>query len=372
MTVSQVRLSCLLKQRRGEQVIPSTTYSIAGVFGFGKGLILREAISGSETKYKSLTPLKAGDVVYSKVKAFEGAITVVPAAGHGRFVSPEFPVFRVSDSVNADYLRHLFAWEGFVDQLRGKSSGIGARRERVHPDVFLGIRIPLPELAEQRQAAEHLEKIRERTDAAASSRADGWKPVESMLAQLPWDTPLHALLGEDLDEVELESNKQYRQLGVFGKSRGIIDRGTFFAAETKYTRMLRVRAGQVVLSRLKAFEGALAIADERHDGGLVSKEFPTFTLLDGVDPHFVRAVLSCSSFEERLRARSVGLGARRERVDAQRFMSIEVPLPPLNVQRDVGRAAECAGRIRALQQRSDMLGDALLPAARNEVFSSLR
>ena len=365
MTVSQVRLSRLLKQRRGEQIIPSTTYSIAGVFGFGKGLILREAISGSETKYKSLTPLKAGDVVYSKVKAFEGAITVVPAAGHGRFVSPEFPVFGVSDSVNADYLRHLFAWEGFVDQLRGKSSGIGARRER-------GIRIPLPDLAEQRQAAEHLEKIRERTDAAASSRADGWKPVESMLALLSWDTPLHALLGEDLDEVELESNKQYRQLGVFGKSRGIIDRGTFFAAETKYTKMLRVRAGQVVLSRLKAFEGAVAIADKRHDGGLVSKEFPTFTVLDGVDPHFVRAVLSSSSFEERLRARSVGLGARRERVDAQRFMSIEVPLPPLDVQRNVGRAAECASRIRALQQRSDLLGDALLPAARNEVFSSLR
>ena len=372
MSVPIVPLRNLLTQRRGVQVVPSTTYPMAGVFGFGKGLIVREPILGSETKYKTLTPLKTDDLVYSKVKAFEGAITVVPTAGHGRFVSPEFPVFEVSDLIVADYLQHLLSWDEFVGQLRARSSGIGARRERVHPAVLLAMHVPLPDLSEQWRISAHLDGIRRALRIMAESRSEDFRPIEAALSRLPWDTPLRLLVYEDCDEVELDQNVQYRQLGVFGKGRGIIDRGTFFGSETKYTRMLRVRAGQVVLSRLKAFEGAVAIAHPDHDGALVSKEFPTFTLAGDVDPLFLRGVLTSAAFEEHLRANSIGLGARRERVDAQRFLSIKVPLPPLDAQRRVGRAVECSIRIDALRQRSSVVGGAILSAARNEVFSALR
>ena len=104
MKAVQVPLSEVLQQRHGIRVDPTSRYPIAGVFGFGRGIILRESLLGDETKYQTLTPLSVGDVVYSKVKAFEGAVTVVPPVGSGRFVSPEFPVFSVADSVDPDYL----------------------------------------------------------------------------------------------------------------------------------------------------------------------------------------------------------------------------------------------------------------------------
>lgn len=372
MTVPSVPLSHFLQQRSGLAVAPSTTYGMAGVFGFGMGLIIRENIHGSDTKYEQLTPLKAGDVVYSKVKAFEGAITIVPAIGDGRFVSPEFPVFDVSDAIGSEYLGHFLAWNGFVDQLRAKSNGIGARRERVHPTVLLGMLVPQPPLTEQRRIAAYLDSIQARIGQMIASRRNPWETIESALGGLQWNVPLRSLLHEDFDEIALESDGRYRQIGVFGGGRGVIDRGTFVGSSTKYTKMLRVRGGQVVMSRLKAFEGAVAVVPARHDGALVSKEFPTFSLAPDADPQFVRAILRSSHFEEHLRSKSVGLGARRERVDASRFLSITVPVPPPEVQRAIGAAARLAGRARALQLRSASLGSALLPAARNEVFSALR
>ncbi|MBL8926555.1 MAG: hypothetical protein JNM77_09960 [Pseudonocardia sp.] len=314
----QIPLHQILRQKRGVKVVAGTTYSMAGVSGFGRGLILREPLLGAETKYSSLTPLGVGDVVYSKVKAFEGAITVVPPTGHGRFVSPEFPVFTVADSTDPAYLHHLLAWPGFTAQLRTKSSGIGARRERVDPGRLLGIEVPLPDLLEQRRLARYLENVRERTEKSVASRTDPWGAIEHALRQLPWNTPLNTVMRADIEEVRLDPDKRYRQLGVSGK------------------------------------------------------EFHTFSIADDIDLNFIQAIIRSSAFEERLRAKSVGLGARRERVDAQRFLSIHVPLPALDVQRSIGRAAEQAARIRAVQSRSRGLADALLPAARNEVFSALR
>lgn len=142
-----------------EDVEPAKTYEIAGVYGFGRGLFKRGAISGSETSYKRLTVLHADRFVLSRLKAFEGATAVVPKAFERSYVSSEFPTFRLDEtSVLPDYLGFITRWPEFWDRLKAQSRGVGARRERVHPRQLYATTIPLPDLDEQRRVASHLDQ----------------------------------------------------------------------------------------------------------------------------------------------------------------------------------------------------------------------
>ena len=75
-------------------VDPVETYPFAGVYGFGRGLFVRDSLKGSDTTYSNFHRLHEGQLVMSQPKGWEGAITVVPKEFQGRFLSSVFPTFR--------------------------------------------------------------------------------------------------------------------------------------------------------------------------------------------------------------------------------------------------------------------------------------
>ena len=157
-------------------VEPAATYRLAGVYGFGRGLFERPPISGSDTKYPWLHRLHEGQLVYSRLKVWEGAVSVVEAAFDGSFVSPEYPTFNVrSERATRDFVRWLSRWPTFWDQLLGQSQGVGARRERVPVDRLLATTVPLPSLEQQRRIVERMDRVdrvrRRALDAAKISDA---------------------------------------------------------------------------------------------------------------------------------------------------------------------------------------------------------
>ena len=88
----------------GDVVVPSEAqlavdasadYRVTGIYSFGKGLIDRGWISGSETSYKTLTRLHEGNIVISKLNGWEGAVAVVDRAFDNTCVSGEYPTFIV-------------------------------------------------------------------------------------------------------------------------------------------------------------------------------------------------------------------------------------------------------------------------------------
>lgn len=144
------------------------TYRLAGVYSFGRGLIDRGAIRGSETKYRSLNRLSRGSIVFAKLNAWEGALALVPAEFDGYYVSPEFPVLTLDES-NCDraYLRHVLTWPSLWDQMAPRGSMI--RRKRTTTGTFLAAEVPMPSVAEQRRISSTLDKFAE--VAARSERA---------------------------------------------------------------------------------------------------------------------------------------------------------------------------------------------------------
>ncbi|MEV1036576.1 hypothetical protein AB0J01_07815 [Streptomyces sp. NPDC050204] len=155
-----------------------STYAIAGIYSFGRGLIARPEIRGDETAYQRMARLRDGQIVMSKLNAWEGALATVDDEFDGAYVSPEYPVFSVNEkNAYPAYLKHLLAWPGLWDQLTPRGSMV--RRKRTTPATLLATCVPLPELAEQRRVADKLDVL-----MAQHSRAMSDVPSQKALRQV--------------------------------------------------------------------------------------------------------------------------------------------------------------------------------------------
>ncbi|WP_420639940.1 hypothetical protein [Candidatus Poriferisocius sp.] len=135
---------------------------MAGMLNRGRGLFRKSDLLGLDTSYKQLTKLKAGQLVYSRLFAWEGAISIVPDEFDGVHVSPEFPAFDLDNTeVLSDYLAHIARWSDFHEKVADSRKGLGLRRQRVAPEALLKVEIPLPDITEQRRIATHLDKMNE-------------------------------------------------------------------------------------------------------------------------------------------------------------------------------------------------------------------
>lgn len=151
----QILVAELVKQRPPDvSVEPDASYQFAGVYSFGRGVFKGGVKTGAEFAYPKLSRIKAGDFIYPKLMAWEGALGVVPHECDGCVVSPEFPVFEIDQNIVLPdvfdvYFRDPNTWRS----LQGGSTGTNARRRRLNPTDFLKLQIPVPSMATQRKLA---------------------------------------------------------------------------------------------------------------------------------------------------------------------------------------------------------------------------
>ena len=139
------------------------TYDTVGLLSYGKGLFRRPPVPGTQTSYKEFFRLRRDQVVFSRLFAWEGAVAVVTGEFDGYFVSPEFPTFSVdTGAADPEYLGYIARWPRFHEHLAEATRGLGLRRQRVHPEEFLAIEVPLPSVDEQRRVAARVRLLLER------------------------------------------------------------------------------------------------------------------------------------------------------------------------------------------------------------------
>jgi type I restriction enzyme S subunit len=143
-------------------------YHFAGVYSFGRGVFASVSKDGSEFAYERLSTVRAGDFIYPKLMAWEGALGVVPPECDGLVVSPEFPVFTVdTDAVLPEALDIYFRTPEVWPQIAEISGGTNVRRRRVQPSAFLNYEMPLPSMRTQLK----LRELYRRTQALKARHA---------------------------------------------------------------------------------------------------------------------------------------------------------------------------------------------------------
>jgi type I restriction enzyme S subunit len=142
------------------EVHPGELYPNVGILSFGRGVFGKPPIEGASTSAKSLHRIRAGQFIYSRLFAFEGAYTYVPEHFDGRFVSQEFPTFDADPKqLDARWLASLLRSPDRWSELSVSSKGLGVRRQRVQPDAVLRHQVWLPPLEEQLRMVKRIEEL---------------------------------------------------------------------------------------------------------------------------------------------------------------------------------------------------------------------
>lgn len=371
MTVRQVRVGDVLRpNRRWIKIDHLAEYVAIGVRAFGRGIFRYDPVPGSELGKLRFFKVQPGSLVVSNIKAWEGAVDVSGSSDEGTIASNRFLSYEPIDAqADVNFLRHYFLTEAGNQKLQRASPGSADRNRTLAASRFEDILVPLPSPPEQQRIADRLDRIVSlRAFPSASAQLD--RSIHALLREGP-DRPLAALLDLELDDFPVDRDAVYERAGVLGFGRGLFAHGPMRGSETKYAKLRHIHTGQLVMSRLKAFEGAVAVATSAFDGAVVSQEFVTLTPKAVADPDWVDALCRWPAFWGALRATSTGIGAQRERVGAEALLSLEVPYPGATSQRRISALHRSRLRVVSLEEERERLRTVILPVARNEVFGHL-
>jgi restriction endonuclease S subunit len=387
MSVKRARVGDVLSlQRRPVAVSFESVYEEIGIRSFGRGVFHKEPVSGTALGSKRVFWIEPGDLLLSNVFAWEGAIAVAGSAERGKIGSHRFMTYTaVDDRIDTNWASWYFRSDPGLELIRRASPGSAGRNRTLAIDRFEALQIPLPPIDEQKRISAYLGGVQQAsvsianlaaratalTEATVDSLVSRPDLSESQKSRAGWRTmQLGELLALDISEVAVEPTASYDIAGVYSFGRGLFPRASIEGNQTSYKTLHRLREGQIVMSRLKAWEGALAVVTSAMDGSFVSPEFPTFRVHnDAVERDFVGLVLSAEPFWSRLKGSSRGIGARRERVSAEKLLGCEIEVPPIVEQRSVLREIATLNAVRAAHVSRLPRLSALLPAALNTAFN---
>lgn len=326
-------------------VEPEDEYPIAGIYSFGRGLIRRPTIRGTETSYATLSELRAGQLTMSKLNAWEGALAVVPDEFDGSYVSPEYPVFEI-DSNQADpaYIAHLVTWPGLWDRLTPRGSMV--RRKRTNQTTLLATKVPLPRLDEQRRIAARLDsafnrirradELYERKELLRDSLTES--TVSAAVAQSETSATLGTLLSAARTPIEVFADQEYQAFGMRSFGRGSIRYEPVPGRELSKLRYYKFPAQALTLSNIKAWEGAIGVTEAADTSCVASNRFLFYTPKDKrTNVSFIRHYLLSREGIAKIGAASPGSADRNRTLSIQGFEAIEIPLPPRGIQDDAAR-----------------------------------
>lgn len=366
--------------RRPVQVDRGARYREIGARSFGKGLFAKPEFDGAVATWEKPVRIERGDLVFSNIKAWEGAIAWATEEHHGCIASHRYItcVPRPDLALPEFLARYLLSADGLAQV--GHASRGSADRNRTLSLVALGsVTVPLPPLAYQRAMVSRLDALAEKTrqvnehldaieaGAGALLRAYIFHPPGEQVAK----RPMSELLTLRRPDVTVNRLDQYQFAGVYSFGRGVFGSVNKAGSEFAYDRLSTVRAGDFTYPKLMAWEGALGVVPPECDGMVVSPEFPVFTVnTDVVLPEVLDVYFRTPVVWPALAEISGGTNMRRRRLQPSAFLNYEMPVPSMRVQHKFREIHRCALALKAKHAAIREANQALLPSTLERVFAS--
>lgn len=141
---------------------PKTYYKQIGIRSHTKGIFYKEEVSGLSLGNKSVFHIEPNCFILNIVFAWEHAIAKTTLNEVGMIASHRFPMFKpVPEKLDLDYLLHFFKSQKGKDLLGLASPGGAGRNKTLGQSDFLKLKIPVPNIKEQKIIAEVLDKADE-------------------------------------------------------------------------------------------------------------------------------------------------------------------------------------------------------------------
>lgn len=182
--------------KRPVDVDATSDYRQIGVRSHGRGVFLKDAVSGNELGSKKVYWVEPGDLVINIVFAWEGAVAVIPSEIVGYCGSHRFPTYRRPDGGDVEFLRFMFSTKIGVGLLAACSPGGAGRNRTLNRRMLLASEVAIPSPEEQAKVVAELHSMEA---AVVANRAE----VESLYSTRA--ALLSAMLNREIEISQAES-----------------------------------------------------------------------------------------------------------------------------------------------------------------------
>lgn len=136
--------------------------------------------------------------------------------------------------------------------------------------------------------------------------------------------------------VTVDPLREYEEIGVRSFGKGIFHKVPVGGAALGSKRVFEIHPGELVLSNVFAWEGAVAVSSEAERGKIGSHRFMTYEAIDErIDINWAAWFFKSEAGLELLGKASPGSAGRNRTLAVDRFEAIQIPLPATLKQRNV-------------------------------------
>jgi type I restriction enzyme, S subunit len=362
-------------------VVPGQDYRTIGVKWWGEGAYERETIDGSRTAAKTLSLVRQGDLIINKIWVRHGSTAIAGTDVDGCAASGEFPTFELNrERVVPEWIHWQTKTPAFWSKCDALSRGTSGKN-RIKPELFVTIRVPLPPFAEQRHVLGRIEELAAQIDEARTLRREAAEALENLFA-----SKLRAVVEECKDKttklpfteitklerrpVVVELDKQYGEIGVYCFGKGIFHKPPRSGADLGGKDLYEIREGDFILQITFAWEGAVALAGKDDSGLFGSVRYLTFRVKEDIcSPRYLLTYMKTPGAIAELARISPGSAGRNRVLSVRRLNEVLVPVVPLEAQKWLNDQLQAeVNALKSLQSETAAELDALLPSILDKAF----
>lgn len=342
---------------RKESVGKRTEYPLLSLTR--EGVIYRDIESGKgkfPKDYDTYKIVSAGDVIFCLFDVDETPRTVGLSEIVG-MITGAYNVFAIHD-IDKRFLYYFYI---AIDDKKGMRPLYTGLRKVINVNKFLSAKIAIPTPAEQEKIVAFLDKqtnliescicLRERElqtlnelkqAKIASAVTRGLNPDVPMKdSGIPWIgmIPAHWSIAKMRSIFRLAREKteeERKDLLSLSQYTGIqyktdVEKTGMFEAESTIGYNV-VHAGQFVMNIMLAWNGSYAVSNL---DGIISPSYCVFDFIADCDKRYIGYLLQTEAYKAVFKSNSKGLIDSRLRLYPNRFMPLNVALPPVEEQRQI-------------------------------------
>ncbi len=218
---------------------------------------------------------------------------------------------------------------------------MGSRRRTLNPESLLGIKIPLPPLAEQQRIANYLDNLKSKIDEIKRLREEQDKLRKNLLfsqffniiKEADW-LPMREIAPIIRRDIQFDENASYPELGLRSFGKGTFHKPNLSGIDVGTKKLYQIKAGDLMFSNVFAWEGAIAVAKDIDEDRYGSHRFISCLVKeDKALADFLCFYFLTEKGMEDINAASPGGAGRNKTLGLDKLMRIKVPVPPLDIQK---------------------------------------
>ena len=347
------------------------------------GVILRDEVMGENIGTKKQFLVSEGQFILSKIDARNGAMGIIPSELDGAVVTQDFLPYDIdATKVNPQYFVLVCTTKQFVAFCQSCSSGT-TNRQRVDEAQFLNIKVPVPSLEEQNKLVEEYNKqlaiaadaellaikkhrninsllfaelgvkiskdnVLNGLSTVAFSALDRWDiaylqntaKYTAKYKSLRFENCIdHFMKGFDGKSLRMETYKtptqDFHYIGMehIEKATGqLIDAPIVKGSQIK-SQTVTIPNGYFIYGKLRPYLNKYWYNNTNWDNIVCSSELFVFRIKDSINTRFFEVVLGSDIVQEQIA--DLTSGARMPRITEEVFMNIQIPIPPLDIQKSL-------------------------------------